>query len=295
MKRALFIGRFQPPHVGHIGIIKAISKKADEVIIGIGSSNEHHTIDNPFTAKEREEMLNSALKVKNYSIVPIPDIHNYSKWVEHVKSLTPKFDIVYTGNKIVKDLFEAAGYKVKEVKKKRYISSTAIRDMMTKDQDWKQYVPKEVSSIVDKINGVARVKKFNNEKYQNPLPTVDAIIETPSGVILIERKNFPYGWAIPGGFVEYGETVENAAKREAKEETGLDIELIHLLGVYSDPKRDPRRHVISTVFVAKAKGKPKAGDDAKNVKLFSKENFPKDLAFDHNKILEDYLKWKNSS
>lgn len=292
MKRALFIGRFQPPHRGHIEVIKEISKKVDEVIIGIGSSNEHHTVDNPFTAKEREEMLNSALKIKNYTIVPIPDIHDYSRWVKHIENLTPQFNIVYTGNKIVKDLFEAAGYKVKEVKKKRYISSTAIRDMMVKDQNWQKYAPKEISDIIEKINGVGRVIKFNLTKYQNPLPTVDAIIETPSGLVLIERKNFPYGWAFPGGFVEYGESVEEAVRREAKEETGLDIELVHLLGVYSDPKRDPRRHVISTVFVAKSNGVPKAGDDAKNVKVFKDNRIPEELAFDHNKILEDYLKWK---
>lgn len=294
MRRGIFIGRFQPPHVGHLKIIEDMSKEVDEVIIGIGSSNEHHATDNPFTSKEREEMLNEALKIANYTIVPIPDIHNYGKWVEHVEKLTPKFEIVYTGNKIVRDLFKKAGYEVKEITSKKYISSTAIRDMMVKDQEWEPYVPKEISELIKKIRGVERVKKFNDTKYKSPSPTVDVVIEVPEGIVLIERQNFPYGWALPGGFVEYGETVEAAAIREAKEETSLDVVLLKLLGVYSDPARDPRRHVISTVFIGKADGIPKASDDAKNVKIFRKEDLPKELAFDHKKILEDFLQWKKN-
>ncbi len=132
------------------------------------------------------------------------------------------------------------------------------------------------------------------EKYKNPFPTVDIIIELVDikerPIVLIKRKNPPYGWAIPGGFVDYGESLEEAAIREAKEETGLEIKLKYMLGAYSDPKRDPRFHTISVVFVAEAKGKPKAGDDAKEVGVFLKEEIPKQLAFDHGKILEDYFK-----
>ncbi len=104
-------------------------------------------------------------------------------------------------------------------------------------------------------------------KYRNPVPTVDIIIETPKGIVLIERRNPPHGWAIPGGFVDYGETLEDAARREAKEETSLDVELKNLLYVYSNPSRDPRQHTVSTVFIAKAKGTPKAADDAKNLRV----------------------------
>lgn len=131
------------------------------------------------------------------------------------------------------------------------------------------------------------------ECYQNPIPTVDIIIEIGSDIVLIERKNPPYGWAIPGGYIDYGESVEHAAVREAKEETSLDIELVSLLGVYSEPDRDPRHHTISTVFIAKAKGKPVASDDAKQIGLYQKETLPKNLAFDHAKILSDYFlrKW----
>jgi ADP-ribose pyrophosphatase YjhB (NUDIX family) len=127
------------------------------------------------------------------------------------------------------------------------------------------------------------------EKYRNPFPTVDVVIETEGGIVLIRRKNPPYGWALPGGFVNYGETLEMAAIREAKEETSLDIELISQLGAYSDPSRDPRLHTISVVFRAKAKGKACAADDAIGIDIFNHDNLPTDLAFDHDRILSDYF------
>ncbi len=106
--------------------------------------------------------------------------------------------------------------------------------------------------------------------------------------MLIERKNYPHGWAIPGGFVDVGETVEAAAKREMREETGLEVELTDLLGVYSRPDRDPRGHTISLVYVGRAEGVPKADDDAKSAGLFSLAELPSPLAFDHAEILSDY-------
>ena len=127
------------------------------------------------------------------------------------------------------------------------------------------------------------------ETYRNPLPTVDIIILVKGGVVLIRRKNPPYGWALPGGFVDYGETLEAAAVREAKEETSLHIELVSQMGAYSDPERDPRFHTITYVFVAKAEGEPKAADDAREIGIFDRASIPEDLAFDHGKILEDYF------
>ncbi len=124
---------------------------------------------------------------------------------------------------------------------------------------------------------------------RNPLPTVDIIIEIAGKIVLIKRKNPPLGWAIPGGFVDYGESVEAAARREAGEETGLDIEEIRQFHTYSDPDRDPRGHTISVVFVARARGKPQAMDDASDVGLFDQDTLPHDLAFDHHQILEDYF------
>lgn len=132
-------------------------------------------------------------------------------------------------------------------------------------------------------------------QQRNPAPTVDAVIELPGGgIVLIERRFEPPGWALPGGFVEYGETVEAATVREAKEETGLDITLTQLLGVYSDPRRDPRRHTIAVVFVARADGTPVAGDDAGNAMVCTESTLPAPLAFDHGRILADYFELKRT-
>ena len=129
------------------------------------------------------------------------------------------------------------------------------------------------------------------EKYLHPYPTVDIIIEMGNGgIILIKRKNPPFGWALPGGFVDYGESLEVAAIREAEEETCLKVRLLYQLGAYSAPTRDPRFHTISVVFVASATGAPKAADDAKNVGIFSRDSLPENLAFDHGEILQDYFK-----
>jgi len=123
---------------------------------------------------------------------------------------------------------------------------------------------------------------------ENPLPTVDIIIELGEAVILIKRANPPLGWALPGGFVDYGESLEAAALREAKEETGLDVELVRQFHTYSDPGRDPRHHTITTVYIAKAGGEPRAGDDATEATAFRPETLPDPIVFDHKKILEDY-------
>ena len=124
---------------------------------------------------------------------------------------------------------------------------------------------------------------------RNPFPTVDIIIELQGGIVLVRRKNPPLGWALPGGFVDYGESLESAARREAREETGLDVVLTKLLGVYSDPGRDPRFHTSSTVYVASASGTPLGGDDAAEARVFDPQDLPEPVAFDHAGIIEDYL------
>lgn len=130
---------------------------------------------------------------------------------------------------------------------------------------------------------------------RNPFPTVDIIIElNSSGIVLIRRKNPPPGWALPGGFIDYGESAEAAAIREAKEETSLDVHLVELLHVYSDSARDPRQHTLSTVFIATANGQPQGADDATEARVFYEENLPTPLAFDHAKILQDYFTYKRT-
>ncbi len=124
--------------------------------------------------------------------------------------------------------------------------------------------------------------------YKNPVPTVDIIIEIGDKIVLIERKNPPSGWALPGGFVDYGESFETAALREAEEETGLKVVQLRQFHTYSDPSRDKRHHTVSTVFIGKGEGLPVAGDDANQADLFTRHNLP-ELAFDHAQILSDYF------
>jgi len=133
--------------------------------------------------------------------------------------------------------------------------------------------------------------------YRNPAPTVDIIIELidqpQRPLVLIERKNPPYGWAIPGGFVDYGESVQTAAIREAQEETGLQVKLTEQFHVYSEPDRDARQHTLSVVLLATATGKPHAADDAKNVGVFELWQIPSNLCFDHDQIIKDYWLYRN--
>ncbi|NJN87758.1 MAG: NUDIX hydrolase [Leptolyngbyaceae cyanobacterium SL_7_1] len=133
--------------------------------------------------------------------------------------------------------------------------------------------------------------------YQNPILTVDLIVELIDRpyrpILLIERLNPPLGWALPGGFVDYGESLETAAKREAQEEIGLEVSLIEQFHVYSDPDRDPRKHTVSVVFLAAAKGEPVAGDDAKALKSFEIWELPQTLCFDHSRIVRDYRSYRD--
>jgi 8-oxo-dGTP diphosphatase len=130
---------------------------------------------------------------------------------------------------------------------------------------------------------------------KGPAPTADVIIEIAGGgIVLVARRFPPPGWALPGGFIDVGETAEAAAIREAREETGLDVTLIDLLHVYSDPRRDPRQHTLSTVYIATATGVPHAGDDAADAQIFAPDALPAPLAFDHATILADYVRFKRT-
>jgi len=136
---------------------------------------------------------------------------------------------------------------------------------------------------------------MTQKTYWNPVPTVDVIIEISGGIVLVKRKNYPYGWAIPGGFVDYGESLEDAAVREAKEETGLDVAGLEQFHTYSAPGRDPRHHTISTVFTGKGRGELKAADDAAEAEIFREDVLPSDFAFDHREILKKYFQGKRRS
>jgi len=129
---------------------------------------------------------------------------------------------------------------------------------------------------------------------EGPLPTADVIIEVGHAIVLVERRFEPFGWAIPGGFIERGESAEACARREALEETGLEVTLLEQFHVYSAPERDPRHHTLTVVFIGRAQGTPRGGDDAARAALFKESRLPKTIAFDHSSVLADYFEYKRS-
>ncbi|MDI9645728.1 MAG: nicotinamide-nucleotide adenylyltransferase [Archaeoglobales archaeon] len=164
--RGFFIGRFQPYHLGHHYVIQHILEKVDELIIGIGSAQESHTLENPFTAGERIVMISRALdeigtKKKVY-IIPLEDIYRNSLWVAHVCSMVPKFDVVYTNNPLVSRLFREANFRVEHTKMYNRVEyqGTEIRRKMIEGEDWEIFVPKSVAEVIKEIDGVTRLREI---------------------------------------------------------------------------------------------------------------------------------------
>jgi len=172
VQRGIIIGRFQPPHRGHIEVSKQILREVDELIVGIGSAQESHTLENPFTAGERVLMITRALAeakvdLSRVHLIPIPDVNNNAVWVSHVLSLSPPFEIVYSGNPLVRRLFKEAGFKTRTppmFKRKEYWG-TEIRDRMVKGERWEELVPKAVVGVMREIKAVARLKDLSKTDY----------------------------------------------------------------------------------------------------------------------------------
>ncbi len=265
-------------------------------------------------------MNNKVLKVKDTEIeILVSDICKKTFETEVIK--LNSLEIEYIRIKLEK-FFKSLNKKTKFISifltpKQKYDKNTVVSSAkVIIEQITKFIVESNKDTLLKKISIVLKDKKIYNKfltiatehiGYINrkiglyPIPTVDIIIEVNTknkkGIVLVERKNPPYGWALPGGFVEYNESLENAAIREAKEETGLKIKNLRQFHTYSQPGRDPRFHTISTVFIAEATSLPKAASDAKNVVVATKEEIflgKYNLVFDHKKILQDYFKTKGN-
>jgi nicotinamide-nucleotide adenylyltransferase len=163
--RGLYVGRFQPFHLGHLDAIKEVLKAVDELVIAIGSAQYSHNLNNPFTAGERLVMVRQALKEAevDYSriwIVPVPDVHLHMLWVSALEGYTPRFNVVFSNEPLTRRLFMEAGYKVKSIRffKREVYTSTLIREKMIKDESWTSLVPKSVAEFITEIDGVNRLR-----------------------------------------------------------------------------------------------------------------------------------------
>lgn len=161
--RALFVGRFQPFHMGHLEAIKNMLKECDEVIILIGSAQFKNTFKNPFSKNERMRMIKETLDVngiERYRIITLNDLNNDYKWTKMVIKKSPDCDVVYSNNKLVRKLFKKFGYKIKKSRSRYNVNGTLIRRMMLNSNEWKRYVPRETLKIIKKIKGVERIRNL---------------------------------------------------------------------------------------------------------------------------------------
>lgn len=165
VRRGLFVGRFQPFHLGHLSAIKDALKEVDELVIVVGSAQYSHRLNDPFTAGERLVMIRRALEEAkiDYSrvwVVPVPDVHLHMMWVSAVEGYTPSFDVVYSNEPLTRRLFMEAGYKVKAIRfhERKLYSSTEVRERMLKDESWEKLVPKSVAAFIKEIDGINRLR-----------------------------------------------------------------------------------------------------------------------------------------
>jgi 8-oxo-dGTP diphosphatase len=297
----LFITRAQPGlHYGHIdGIKQGIAQGVTKVLIGVGSANKEFSTENPFTFEERYDMIKASvqevLSTLEVEVFPIPDFGDNEKWLNYIEKNLPPFDCVLTGNPWVQQVFLSTGKTIIPLEIKEFIRGTTIREQIARyaTDQLPRSLPSSVLTYLASIKAFDRLKElFHNEKKW-PSLTVDIVMFTPEGkLILIQRGHYPEGVALPGWFVDIGESCAEAAVREASEETGLQIRTRKLLGEWSNPDRDPRAHNVTLAYLAEIIwGQLKAGDDAKEIVLLD----PKDLATikfafpDHKEIIEEAL------
>lgn len=271
----LFVTRAQPGlHFGHIDWLKQWQEHwVNKRIIWIWSSNKEWTSENPFTYEERKIMVERSVKAlwetMNVEIYPIPDFWDMNLWMNHILKYLPDFDYVVSGNPWVLQSMKKSGKIPIKLEMRKMIKGSTIREIIVRKWDLSKYLPDDVIKYLDEIDAAWRLKTIFNQERKCPGLTVDIVcFDKKWKLILIQRKNPPYWVALPWWFVETWETLVNAAKREMKEETSVDvkIEKSDCLGYRDEPDRDPRGHAISHAFKAEIiSWEPKAADDAKSL------------------------------
>lgn len=298
----LFITRCQPGlHTGHVDAIKqAVEQWITDLVIGVWSSNKEFTSENPFTYHEREHMIqcckDQLLDIGKITIKSIPDFGDNEKWLNYITTQFPHFDCVITGNVRVQEIFQKTDKIVIPLEIRNFVKSSIIRNQLALGNyhELEKSLSKPVLEYLEKINAFTRIKELMEHEFQTPKLSVDMVFFDKEGnIILVERKNEPLGKALPGGFVEYGEEPKDAAIRETQEETWASTKVKNLIGVWGDPSRDPRGHVVTIAYQGEyIEGEIKANDDAKDIVRVKPENLHQiDFAFpDHKEIIDECLK-----
>jgi ADP-ribose pyrophosphatase YjhB (NUDIX family) len=300
INQGLVIGRFQLVGNHHKDLFDQVveyhfnEQKLDRLNIAVGVADDV-TARDPFSGAECWKMIKPiAEEAANKMKIPldyrlVDDIHdppNYAKHIERIFGFRPNIEdqiTLFSLTPYTRGSYEdREGYLIHQTEERVEQHSTELRKLCAAGVSLEGLVPDHIPKFLEGRNAKRRLEKL---MYDNPIPAVDLVIEYEDGIVLIERKD-NRGHALPGGHIDYGESAESAAIREAKEETGLDVTLTGLIGVYSNPKRDERGHRISTVFLAEGFGKLKADDDARNAETYQLDKIPKKLAFDHSEIIQ---------
>jgi 8-oxo-dGTP diphosphatase len=300
-KTGLFITRAQPGlHFGQVdGIRQGIVQGIEKVIVWIGSANKEFTGENPFTYDERKKMVELSAKELfqdiEIEILPVPDMGDNEKWRNYILTNASDFQYILSGNAWVQEVFKGTDKTIIPLEVRAFIKWSTIRGQlaMHSKEALKKVLPLEVVEYLREINAPQRLSEIFSKERKTPSLVVDVVLIDQEGkLILIQRKNFPEGLALPGGFVDYGETGRQAAIRESKEELGIDIAIVEDLGTWDAADRDPRAHNVSRAFKGEILGgELKAGDDAKAVvKVDITDLDDVDFAFpDHKEMIQKAL------
>lgn len=300
----LFIGRFQPLHNGSLDAIKQIQNQVkSDIIIGIGSACKERTSQNPFNYEERKKLFKTLIQSKDSlqnilstdNIYPIPDQNNDQRWYEYIQNNLPDFEYIASGNPHVLDIFEKHNKKTIKLQLRVNSKGSNIRNQLAinNTEKLKTNLPKPVLDKLKDLQAHKTIKKLYQEKFVSPKLAVDGIITNDQNqVLLIERKNYPKWYALPWGFVDYGETMQKALRRELQEELSIECNDIQFNEMRDEPDRDPRGHIVSMSYKIQTDSKPQAGDDALTYKRIDIQNLDNiNIAFsDHKEMIQNAIK-----
>lgn len=294
--KGLVIGKFELPHKGHEALLRQIEEQSYvELVYLVLTSNGH----NFFPYELRKEMLQQITGKfrKPWHYFDVPDINDPANYADHIRKTVcyePEDTVLFSNNPETTLCFEDKIARIEHPHSYHPYSSSKLLEMLVTEGPWEEAVSDGIKQFViehDLKQVASNRYSAMSSRHGTPRMATDIIIQYQGGIVLIERKFKPYGWALPGGMFEKGLTGPENAVKEAKEETHLDVDIVGLMEARTDPARDPRDHIVSLAYVAKGQGNLKADDDAKNSMVIkSYGQLPVDMAFpDHRKMVWNYF------